>query len=205
MKILPVLAFILSCSVAVITAGCAVSGTARFYVLSPTEHPHRECPGGSIAAIRIAPVEVPRYVDRPQLVFRRTDTEIDLAETSLWAEPLKEAIPRVLALDLRAMLCADILVDSAKRSHRPDFLLTVSVNRLDGTPGGQTVLDVTWTITDEREKKDILLRTSRFTEPMCPDAPHCLPEAYSRLLAAFSREIAAAFSALGLGAPRPGG
>ena len=67
--------------------GCAGSESVRYYVLSAT-------PAGPVgAAVRdipvgVGPVELPEYLDRPQIVTRTSQNELNVADFDRWAESL---------------------------------------------------------------------------------------------------------------------
>ncbi|HPR54687.1 MAG TPA: PqiC family protein [Deltaproteobacteria bacterium] len=190
----------LFCIAMLLVNGCAASVPTRFYILSaldPAGDADRAgCRDGRTFTVGIGPIEVPRYLDRPQIMTRLGPNELALAELELWAEPLKEAIPRVLARNLHAQTCAEVEVDVWKKTGQADYLLTAVVNRLDGTLGGDAVLEVTWTLTDERMKKTIMTRTSTYTESVRTRDYRTLAASYSSLIAAFSREVAGALASL---------
>lgn len=190
----------LFCITMLLVNGCASSVPTRFYILSALVPAGGAdgagCRGGRTFTVGIGPIEVPRYLDRPQIMTRLGPNELALAELDLWAEPLKEAIPRVLARNLHAQTCAEVEIDAWKKPDRADYLLTAVVNRLDGTLGGDAVLEVKWTLTDERMKKTIMTRTSTYTESVATQDYRTLAASYSSLLAAFGREVAGALAPL---------
>lgn len=189
------------CIVAFLLSGCAATTPTGFYVLSALDDT-LDCPGGRSTSIGIGPVDLPRYLDRPQMMTRRGPNEMTLAEFDLWAEPLKEGIPRILSQNLRAQTCLEVEADAWKKQTRTDYLLTVIVNRFDGILGGEAVLDVKWTLTHVRMNKVIVSRRSTFTGTVGAQDYRALATTYSSLLAAFSREVAETFSTLHSGSDR---
>ena len=61
--------------------------------------PEGAAPAGTADAIAIyvGPVAVPESVDRAQMVIQGSANQVELSEEHRWAEPLKTAIPRVVA------------------------------------------------------------------------------------------------------------
>jgi len=49
----------------------------------------------------LGPVTLPSLIDRPQLVVRRGLIRVDILEHERWAEPLRDAIPRIVLDSLR--------------------------------------------------------------------------------------------------------
>src|SRR6185369_17362009 len=83
--------------------GCASTGPSeRFYTLSSA--PPSEATTPATITVFIAQVAVPEAVDRTPMVIRTGPNQVEIEDFHRWAEPLKAAIPRVLAADLRAEL-----------------------------------------------------------------------------------------------------
>ena len=88
-----------------------------------------------IITIGLAPIGLPRYLDRPQIMTRLGEHELGLSEVDLWADPLKDMIPRVLARNLAALLCADVQAYPWRGPEPFSYRLLATVIRLDGSPG----------------------------------------------------------------------
>src|SRR3546814_5086338 len=79
--------------------GCAGSLPTRHYLLesmAPTTVDETE----EDAVIAVAPVTLPAYLDRPDIVTRSTDNRLELADFDEWAEPLDDNITQVHAENL---------------------------------------------------------------------------------------------------------
>lgn len=192
---------IAACIVSAILVGCTATQPSRFYVLDALQESHqgidRTCEEKDrIITMGLAPIGLPRYLDRPQIMTRIGEHELGLSEVDLWADPLKEMIPRVLARNLGALLCADVEVYPWRGPEPFSYRLLATVMRLDGSPGGEAFLHVRWTILDAKADKVLLTRESRYAEPVGSPDYTALASAYSLLLDAFSREIADAFGPL---------
>ncbi len=178
--------------------GCATSQPTRFYILSAAEDPARAgetpCPEGSPAAIGIGPVGLPKHLDRPQIMTRKGENELHLSELDEWAEPLEDNIADVIARNLRSLTCTRVETFPWRESEKIGYRLSVTIVRLDGTPGKQARLDALWSISDEKAERTICTRESRYAEPVSTDTHEALVSAYSRLLASLSRDIADAFT-----------
>lgn len=181
--------------------GCASGPHApRFYVLSAADGKQTAgkpaCEGAADVSLGIGPVDMPKYLDRPQIMIRISRNELKLSESDQWAEPLKDAVPRVIAGDVGSFVCGDVKIWPWKGSDRIDYRLNASILSLDGTPGGDAVLDVKWSIVDEHTKKPIVSKESTYSEQVADNSYESLVSAYSRLLASFSRDIAASVTAM---------
>ncbi len=198
---------VIFCIISIILVECTTSQPSRFYLLNALEDSRKQgiqsCQKDSIIGIGINPVNLPRYLDRPQIMTRINDNELMLSELDLWAEPLRDNVTSVIAQNLHALKCADIEVFPWSGSKQINYRLSAMVIRLDGTPGGEAYLDVRWTILDEQAKMVLLTKESRFIEPVGSQDYLALASAYSRLLASFSRELADSFKSISQGKLNP--
>src|SRR5258706_3147073 len=84
---------------ATLATACSLIGGGlkeNFYVLSGPENPPPAASPDSLV-IYVGPVAVPEAVDRAPMVLHNSANAVELSEEHRWAEPLKTAIPRVVA------------------------------------------------------------------------------------------------------------
>lgn len=184
-----------------ISAGC-ISGTtapSNFYVLNPiteakTETP--QIPEKETVLIGVGNIELPNYLDRPQIVTRVTNNKLKLGEFDVWAENLNDSFPVILADNLSNLLSAHpVAIIPGMGVMQVDYRVKVDVTRMDGTLGGDAVLIARWGIFGDQGK---LLKTSRsvYREPTKGDGYEAYVAAHSDALATLSRNIAAALETL---------
>ena len=175
-------------------AGCASSAPTRFYVLSPlasTQAESQALKDEGCVSIGIGPLELPAYLDRPQIVTRVSENELNLAEFDKWAEPLKDNFSRVLVENLSTLLCADAISIFPWKGPTPmDYQVEVAVIRMDGNIGGNALLVVRWAIFRENNRKMLLTRQSSYSESLRSQSYKALVSAQSRAIGDLSREIA---------------
>ena len=111
-------------------AGCGTTEPSRFFQLSAkTTAPPEPKSGGPAWAVR--EVKLPRYLDRSQMIVRKSAHEIELDEYNRWAEPLDAGMARVL----QASKTAD-----ATEAWRVDIEVLV----FDVDEAGEAVLEAAW-------------------------------------------------------------
>ena len=176
--------------------GCTSSAPTRFYVLSPLASSKSESQiikDEGCITIGIGPVELPAYLDRPQIVTRVSENELNLAEFNKWAEPLKDNFTRVLVENLSTLLCADAISIFPWKGPTPiDYQVEVTVIRMDGNVGGNVSLVTRWAIFREKDRKMLLMRQSSFSRRLNSQGYQALVSAQSGAIADLSREIAEA-------------
>lgn len=163
----------------------------QFYTLSSISH-------GTVAekrpariVVAIGPVLIPDIVDKPQILVRTGDNQIQLSERNRWAGSLKEDIIRVLAENLNVLLESEgVRAMTDEIAINPSFRISVVVNRFDGRPGESVLLNAVWTISDPGEKNEFFVGTSIILELVGASDFESLVAAHSRALATLSRDIA---------------
>ncbi len=176
-------------------AGCAgVADRTRYYALSPTP----TAPGGfapaalSGAAVGVGPVQMPRYLERLQIVTRGTNDEVQISVDDRWAEPLENGIAQVLADNLGPELGSERITVFPWRggvARVLDYQVVVMVLRFEGSPGREVALDARWRLLG-RDGKELALKRSTINEPLTGEGYQPLVRGMNRTLARLAREIA---------------
>lgn len=175
--------------------GCAKGPPPDFYVLDARPDPTLAGVERGVA-VGVGPVVLPAHLDRSQIVTRATDYQLELSESHQWAEPLRDSVSRVIAVDLSNMLKSNRVYVIPRRQRVPlDFKVSIDVARFDGRLGESAVLDARWTLYDEDTHKPLSSRVTIVTEPTADASYNALVAAASRTLEALSREIADAIDA----------
>ncbi|MBS1212422.1 MAG: putative lipoprotein [Proteobacteria bacterium] len=177
-----------------LTAGCS-SPPTRFYVLSalPDSAPAATAVAGRDVAVGVGPLQLPDYLDRPQIVTRSGQNALDLAEFDNWAEPLEDNATQVLAENLAVLLPSRrIATYPWKRSTPIDIQVVAKVTRFEHAEEGETVLSTRWRLLSADGAKELLSRESRYRERPAGDSYGATVAAMSRALAQFSRDVAGA-------------
>ena len=193
-------AVILSLSLLALT-GCLNLGksqtpTSVFYQLNSLASSSAERQvekGDQNLTIAVGPVVFPEYLNRPQIVIRNSQNELELDEFHRWAAPLKQNFSSVLAENLSVLLSTDrIAVFPRSRFVQTDYQVTVRVIRLDGNPRQSASLAARWGIWEDQGKEVLYVKKSSFNEPTGEGDMEALVSAQSRVVEALSREIATA-------------
>lgn len=186
-------------------AGCAASEPSRFYTLSP-QVPAAEATAASprpLDAARgnvaLSPVQVPRYLDRPQLVTRTDANTLRLSEFDKWSEPLADMIGRVLSEDLaRRLPHQRVFVLPVRQAVPIDRIVDVQILRFDADASGLVTLDARWQVFADAGRSLLAARDSvvRETASGAGEAATVAATvaAMSRALSRLSADIAATLS-----------
>jgi len=141
----------------------------------------------------VGPVEFPKFLDRPQIVTRKSQNRLDVSEFHRWAGSFSEDFLRVLARNISMLLPADRVAaypwtDQFSPTHR----IQLTVEQFDGRFGGDVVLNVTWSVWNKKDTNEPEVKKSLIREPLSSGSYEALVAAKSRAIAALSQEIAEA-------------
>ena len=192
-----VLCFILG----VLFAGCVAtpSQPTRFYMLSPQGESKDVPPSEtseSCVVIGVGPVEIAEYLNRPQIVTRISNNELNLAEFDRWAEPLVDTFSRVLSENLAKLLCTDPIVVFPSRGSIPiDYKVEVEVIHFHGTLGEEVTLITRWAVFGKNGEL-LLMRRSRYIASAPGKEYDELAAAMSKTIADFSENVASAIKTI---------
>jgi uncharacterized lipoprotein YmbA len=193
-RTLRTLALLLGLAAALCGCRGAVEPTA-FYTLE-SRSPAALAPGPG-PAVGVGPLEIPRVIDRPQLVIRDSGQSVHLEEFHRWAGPLDEAVLGALVGEIAALLDSQRVVGHPWEGFiDPDYRVPVTVARLDGAPGGEVVLEATWGVLPRGAERAEVVRRTTLREPVAGADHAALVAAHGRALGALAREMAEAILAL---------
>ncbi len=202
------MSFLQCVCLALALGGCVSLGdtqATRFYVLTPltdsgTAPQAPGAPSGAVSpvSVELAQVEIPRYLDRPQIVSRISANELSLAEFDQWAEPLPDHVTQVLAENLTRLLSAhgmDVLPES--RTHRSTYQVGVTLMRFERDTDNGCVLQARWTLVEEEAQVVRGQNAFEVRIPIEASGYDATVGALSRALGALSRDIALHLRAVG--------
>jgi uncharacterized lipoprotein YmbA len=183
-----------------VLAGCGTSPPSKYYVLNAVkaqETAGQVTTAPQSAFIAVGPVQIPDYLDRPQIVTRTARNELAINEFERWGGSLKEDVDRVLVENLTALLASDgVAVVSWKRRLPGAHRLSVEVNHFDAVLGGSVLLKATWALSSPEGTKGLLVRGSTVSQPLNEKDYSAVVAAMSQTLGALSQEIAAGIKSL---------
>jgi uncharacterized lipoprotein YmbA len=185
-----------------ILGGCLPKPSAptKLYILSPLASPGVEMHNEAdtiFMTIGVGPVHLPEYLDRPEIVTRINPNEIKLAELDIWAEPLQVNFTRVLVENISKLLSTEpVAIFPWRASPEIDFQIDIEVVRLDGDIAGKAFLIAQWSILKSSNKSILFSKKSQYTESVGGTGYSALVAAQSRMIGAFSHDIAEAIKSL---------
>lgn len=168
--------------------GCATSPATQRYVLESLPI----TAGAAVVerrglAVGVGQVTLPAYLAQDAIVQRRGNRLL-LDESRRWAEPLGEAVPRVLAVNLANLLPTHRIVQQPwTLQGRPDWKLMLRIDRFEALDG-RLLLQATWSLLDP-DGRVVRSRQGDFSKPLAGEAVADIVAAHSEALAALSEAI----------------
>jgi uncharacterized lipoprotein YmbA len=178
-------------------AACISSSpSARFYTL------HADISGvdpGSQALgddwVGVGPIDVPDYLDRPQIVTRGDGHRLIIHEFDRWADPVKNRILDVVIGNVVALSDSKRVAPYPWPStFRPSRRMMGEITAFEARPAGDVLLRVRWLISIPGDRENEEIHVGEYVEPAAPGDFDAMAEAMSRALERWSRDIASALS-----------
>jgi uncharacterized protein len=184
---------------AIAISGCTVLAPqrdrAKYFVLAPTQNAGdltqpAGATGGQSIPIGVGPITIPRYLERPEVVTRVSDTQLSVSETNRWAEPLETSVASVLRQDLSNQLAsAQIITFPWSRKQQIDYRVKVDFHSLECTAAGNAIVEASWAIQQGTDGSMVHTGSTQFTAPSGKDG-RAASAALSRGIAQVSSDIA---------------
>lgn len=167
------------------------SPPSRFYLLEPINETEITTSGFSEKpVIALGQVQIPRYIDRPQIVTAFGRNTYQLSEFNRWAEDLDGNIGRVLAQNLSQLAPVDVvLANSSNRAARAQLRVSVNILEFHVNPEGHAGLTVQWQVNRGEDK--VLSRQVSYRTPASKSDYSVMVAALNDCLTRMSRELAA--------------
>lgn len=187
-----------------LAVGCAALrpqvDTTRFFVLTPLSEMGAGVetqPALEGLALGLGPVELPEYLDRPQMVRRRGSHQVEVSENDRWAEPLEVGFTRVLGKNLVNLLGLQSVVGYPwPVTQELDYQVQVDVLRFEATEEGAAELAARWWVKDGETKRVLLARDVHVKRPAASATGDASVAALSEALGEISRDIASSIRGL---------
>jgi len=179
--------------VAFLLAACSSTPATQFYKLNSLPSGQQENPAalpGMDIAIGVGPVELPEFLDRPQIVTRKSQNQLEISEFHRWAASLPRDFSRVVAKNISTLLPTDrVAVYPWEDTFSPTYQVKLDVEQFDGQLGGQVFLRVIWSVLGQEGANELVVRKTLIEEPVLTNDYDGLVAAQSNALATLSREI----------------
>jgi len=178
-------------------AGCRGPATPiEFYTLTPLvgiTEADKSAGLGNDVAVGVGPLQIPKLIDRPQIISRTDANRISVDEFHRWGGSLYEDFLIVLTLNLAELLGTNqVAAFPWEEYFDPDYRIYMEVHQFEGRLGEYAQLNITWTITGRQPDDVKRVQHSVIKESVQSSGFDDFVAAKSRILSALSRELAQA-------------
>jgi len=172
---------------------CSTSPKTHFYVLN-TKFASKEVYSGESfenVGLGIWLVKLPRLLDRPQIMTRTDQFNIELSDFHKWVGGLGNNMTRLIANELGRLLQTDRVVISPWSSYvKNDYQLIIHVDRFDGELGNEVVLKGVWSLLNSKGNKELIRKAFTYTTKASGKSYGDMVAALSTLTMQLTQEIA---------------
>lgn len=167
---------------------------SRFYLLEPISLDNINEMAGSRLSVSLAPVRIPHYLDRVQIVTATGKNSYQLNELHRWAESLDDNITRVMLQNLTSLVPADVVISRTHRSKQAQVSLAVTILEFHIDSEDHAVLVAQWQV--NRGDEIVVNEQNNYRLPVSNDDVHSQVQVLNECLNQFSRDIALALKSL---------
>jgi uncharacterized lipoprotein YmbA len=182
----------------VLLPGCLGNNPAaptRFYLLDPLSLGKPLETAGQQMAIELRSLDLPQYLEKPQIVIRTSANRLELAEYHQWGGNLRKNIIRVLKQNLSAILATPHVTSPPfVLNTSPDVRIKIEVMAFEADHLGRVILRAQWRIFSGASNDLLASEISDFQRPAEASGrdKDKIVMAMNRILADFSLTLARA-------------
>ncbi len=186
--------WILLCGALLLLSGCTTVPVTQFYTLDS------EAPAlgktTSMLTLSIGPIDLPEYLDRPQMVLRDGNNRLLFDEFHRWGGALDQEIERVLAGRLAAQLGTQRIYGYPSRIvAESDYRIALDIRAFDGSLDDSVQLDVAWSLIDDRSAVVLEVQRSIYRERVAQAEQAAYAAALGQLIERLGEDLAKAVQA----------
>lgn len=165
--------------------------TSHLYVLTPMASTATSQGKHAPFTVAVASLMLPAYLDRPQIVSRSSNQQLQLAEADRWGGNLNKNTWQVISGNLAiAFENENIGMVPVDADQPPHLNIEIEISSFEAYPDGKVHLAASWRIVNDHG--DIMeIRNSELSRPITGKGYEPIVQAMSLLLADLSHEIAA--------------
>ncbi len=178
-------------------SGCVGrSPMVRYYELEPVLSSDTAL--ADTPSIVVGPINLPRVLDRSQMVTRLSGTELSIDEYHRWGSGLESEILSALGQNLSGLLGTHRVAIYPAESFETDFRVLADFRDFHADADNEILLKVQWIIEGgDTAEETLVVRESTIRKTAASEDPGDRVDAHNEALAELSREIAAAIQSLG--------
>jgi uncharacterized lipoprotein YmbA len=145
---------------------------------------------GKKRLIGIGPLTIPALLERRQIVTRKDNNSIEMAEFHQWAAPLKDNILTVLSKDIAAQQTNAIVRAYPWSAYgEVEYRIIIDISRFDSQLSKSANLEASWAIMEEVNHTIISNGETKITQPLTDANYENVVLALDKLLSEFAQQL----------------
>jgi uncharacterized lipoprotein YmbA len=178
-------------------SACATTPPTNFYLLEAKSPTYIPTPSTKKHLIGIGPLTIPALLERRQIVTRKENNSIEMAEFHQWAAPLKDNILSVLSKDVAAQHANTIVRPYPWSAYgEVEYRIIIDITRFDSQLGKSANLEASWAIMEETNHTIISNGETKIAQPLTDPSYESVVQAFDKLLVQFSQQLSLALHQL---------
>jgi len=125
------------------------SGNTRFYLLNSVQDDELTETSKETRIVEISRLQLPQYLERPQIVTRSSNNRLVLAEFAQWAGNLRKNMMRTLAENISRQLSTQMVTFTPNHAIEPDVRIELEVIQFERLASGKVSLVSRWRLFDK--------------------------------------------------------
>jgi uncharacterized lipoprotein YmbA len=171
----------------VLAAGCA-SAPVHYYSLVAASPASPTGTNLYCCRIVIASVKLPPAVDRPEIILRGSDNQLQVLGNDLWIAPLRDEVRSALTDQIRLGL----VNGEARHSLTQDNPATIhlDVERFESEPSRHALIQIAWRVSIPALPRELSAACETATRVAVGEGVPALVQGYQQALSAIAAQIA---------------
>jgi len=164
-------ALVISVVTVAFLSGCTSATKApvlKYYVLNSLDANTSlvEKKEGKLLSVEVASLRIPQYLERPQIVTRKSGSRLKVAEYHQWGGGLRKSLMRVLAANLSKLLATPNIAISPYVPPEPsDYLVELEILQFERDSQGRVILSVQWRLLKGEDRTAVGSQITNLSSP----------------------------------------
>jgi len=141
-------------------------------------------------SLGVGPITLPALLEQSGLVLRKDNYTVELSSTHEWGGKLEDELLRALTRYLQLRLPGvQVMSVPWETAQAPQIQLALSLDRFDGSLGGQAVLMGTWILQNPKDGRSIAVNPVSLKEKVVGDGVRAVVEAQAKLVVRLGERV----------------
>lgn len=144
--------------------GCGSSAPTNFYTLQSDTPIKQERGISKTKTLMVGPIEIPKYLEKPQMVLTDSQYQLYYSDFNWWSSPLEDNIKNVMVMNLIGQVPRLHIIEfPGSLTDKPDFRVQVNFLEFDTTTKGVSILKAQWRLLN-KNRQTLYSKTVYYTQ-----------------------------------------